>query len=134
MLGIDADSVCHWETGYIEPKVYMVPRIVDFLGYVPEERAASFPEALRSARRLAGLSQERLAKRAHVDESTIARWERGDSVPLPATVERLCGFFRKLGRPLPEFGPEGFYGPERRAEAARNAWDARKKVRNPAGS
>lgn len=33
-LGVDKDSVCHWETGYSQPKIYLIPRIYDFLGYV----------------------------------------------------------------------------------------------------
>ncbi|MBI3783979.1 MAG: helix-turn-helix domain-containing protein, partial [Deltaproteobacteria bacterium] len=36
-LGVDSDSICHWETGYGEPKVHLVPRIIDFVGYIPGE-------------------------------------------------------------------------------------------------
>lgn len=111
------DSVCHWETGHSQPKVYLMPRIIDFLGYVLDEPAASFPEALRSARRQAGLSQARLAKRARIDESSIAKWERGETIPFPATAKRLQRFFKKMGQPLREFGLEAFYCPQRRAEA-----------------
>lgn len=100
----------------------MLPRIIDFLGYTPGEPATSFPKALRITRRLAGLSQEQLALRAGVDESSIARWERGETIPFPATAERLRTFFNKMGQLLPDFGREALYGPERRGEAARKAW------------
>ncbi len=133
LLSVDVDSVCHWETGHSKPKVYLIPQIIDFLGYVPGKPAISFPEALRTARRSAGLSQEQLAKRAGVDESSIAKWERGATIPFPATVRRLSRFFQKIGWPLPEFGAEGLYGPERRAKAARKAWRSRTKVNKSAG-
>lgn len=127
LLGVDVDSVCQWEVGHRQPKVCFVPRIIDFLGYVPGEPATSFPEALRLARRSAGLSQEQLAYRTYVDESSIAKWERGDTIPFLETVQRLSPFFKKIGWPLPDFGPQAFYGPERRAEAARKAWRDRKR-------
>jgi transcriptional regulator with XRE-family HTH domain len=128
LLGVDVDRVCQWEMGHRQPNVSLVSRIIDFLGYVPGEPATSFPEALRIARRSAGLSQEQLAHRAHVDETSIAKWERGDTIPFPATVQRLSRFFKKIGRPLPEIGPDALYGPERRAEAAHRAWRTRKRV------
>ncbi|MFI5364073.1 MAG: helix-turn-helix domain-containing protein [Candidatus Binatia bacterium] len=125
-VGVDVNSVCHWETGHSRPKVYLMPRIIDFLGYVPGGPAASFSEALRTTRRLAGLSQARLARRARIDESSIAKWERGETIPFAATAERLRRFFKRIGQPLPEFGPEAFYGPERRAEAAHRGWHTKK--------
>ena len=125
VLGVDVDSVCQWEMGHRQPKVALFPGIIDFLGYVPGKPAASFPEALRIARQLAGLSQEQLAKRAGIDESSVAKWERGETIPFAATVRRLSRFFEKIGRPLLEFGSEAFYGPARRADAARRAWRSR---------
>jgi transcriptional regulator with XRE-family HTH domain len=128
ILGVDVDSVGHWETGRSQPKVPTLPRIIDFLGYLPNEPVTTFAGTLRTARRSAGLSQENLAHWAGIDESTIAKWERGETLPVAATVERLRRYFDEIGRPLPEFGPEAFYGPERRAEAARRAWRARQRA------
>lgn len=113
ILGVDVDSVCGWETGRSQPKVYLLPRIIEFLGYAPGHPATSFPAALRIARRSAGLSQERLAQRVGVNESSIAKWERGEAIPFPASVERIRRFFDKIGAPLADFGPEAFYSPNR---------------------
>ena len=107
-LGCCAAALHNWERNRTQPKVYLLPRIIDFLGYVPSKPATSFPEALRIARRSAGLSQEQLALRAGVDESSIAKWERGETIPFPATVKRLRRFFNKMDRSLPEFRREAF--------------------------
>lgn len=44
---------------------------------------------LREARRDAGLSQRELARRAETSQATLARYERGHTVPTLATLERV---------------------------------------------
>ena len=114
------DSIGHWEIGYSQPRAYLIPRIIDFLGYAPWMAPATFGEWLVMARRANGFSRKRLAKRARIDESTLAKWERGHTLPLPASVERLRRFFKTIGQPMPEFKREAFYSSERRSRAARN--------------
>lgn len=125
-LGVAIQCISNWEHHRSSPKVYLIPRIVEFLGYSPFERPNNFPETLRAHRRAAGLSQERLAELTGIDESSLTKWERGETMPFPATAERLRRFFSKMGQPLPEFRLETFYGPERRAEAARRGWRTKK--------
>ena len=73
--------------------------------------ATTLAEMLRTYRRAAGLSKKRLAKLARIDETTLGRWERGEARrPMPATLGRLRRFFKRLGMPMPESGPE-FAGP-----------------------
>lgn len=48
-----------------------------------------FGRALRRLRVTAGLSQPRLARRVHVDQSAISRWETGRTMPNRETVEHL---------------------------------------------
>lgn len=47
-------------------------------------------EALASARRAAGLSQEEMAHRVGVDRATVQRWERGGTVPQPQYRRELA--------------------------------------------
>ncbi len=119
-IGVSSATAWQWERNRSEPETRYVPAIVEFLGYLPQVPYGSFPEALRTVRRAAGLSQEQLANLALIDESTLAKWERGETLPLRSTTERLQRFFKTIGQPMPEFGPEAVYNSERRARAARN--------------
>lgn len=105
-LGVDIQSIRNWEQHRSNPKLYLLPPLAAFLGYLPWEAACTFPEVLRTYRRAAGLSQDRLAMLAGIDESTVAKWERGDSRPLRRTLHRVERFFRRLGMPLPAFGQD----------------------------
>jgi DNA-binding XRE family transcriptional regulator len=62
-LGVHKESVCHWEVGCSHPKPYLIPRVIEFLGYAPWAAPATFGEWLVMARLANGLSRERLAKR-----------------------------------------------------------------------
>jgi len=97
-----------------------------FLGYQPFEPGKTFGETLQFLRRAAGLSQEKLAERTGFDESTIAKWERGDKFPLPANLERLRTFFDETGHQFPGFEAESSVHSARRAAAAVRAWNARR--------
>jgi DNA-binding XRE family transcriptional regulator len=70
-------TLVRWETNGVEPKPYLIPRIIDFLGYVPWKAPDGFGAWLRQVRRALGLSRRRLAALLGVDESTITRWESG---------------------------------------------------------
>lgn len=61
------------------------------------ENSSSLSGLVRDLRRVIGLSQRELAKRAGTSQPAIARYERGAATPSWPTVERLasaCG--RKL--------------------------------------
>ncbi len=88
-FGVTACTVKHWVLGHTSPGTRYLPAIHEFLGYRPFEPRRSLAETLRFFRRVAGLSREQLAARVGFDERTIAIWERGDKLPLPANLDRL---------------------------------------------
>jgi transcriptional regulator with XRE-family HTH domain len=92
-LGVHKESVCQWEVGRSHPKPYLIPRVIEFLGYAPWAAPATFGEWLVMARLANGLSRERLAKRLGVDESTVFRWESGRGRPASRLLARLKGAF-----------------------------------------
>lgn len=92
-LGVDDDSVCHWATSYSIPKPYLIPRVIEFLGYAPWAAPATFGEWLVMARRANGLSRKRFAKRLGVDDSTVFRWKSGRGRPGSRLLARLKGAF-----------------------------------------
>ena len=73
----------------MEPKVHLVPRIYDFLGYAPYEVPGRFGDWLRQARRGLGLSRRKLAAKLRMDVTTIDRWERGHGQPTAASLARI---------------------------------------------
>jgi len=119
-LGVSVENLRNWEWNKTRPVVRFLLGIFRFLGYDPTTGSVTFAEALRHARRAAGLSQEALAQLTGFDETTIAKWERGDFLPLPANLDRLRDYFQTAGQSLPGFEDELSYSASRRSEAARN--------------
>jgi transcriptional regulator with XRE-family HTH domain len=128
-IAVTPCTVKNWELDHTSPETRHLPAVHDFLGYQPSGPGRTFAETLRHLRRAAGLSQEQLAERTSFDESTIAKWERGDKLPLPANLERLRRFFQTVGQSLPGFEPEVSYSSARRADAAVGAWRTRRAKR-----
>ncbi|MCD6422001.1 helix-turn-helix transcriptional regulator [bacterium] len=78
ILGVSKDTVCNWENNRTSPSLRSIPKIIEFLGYIPYDIQGLSPgEELRLLRRALGLSQERLAKELGIDPSTLWRWEKG---------------------------------------------------------
>ena len=88
-LGVDPSTVTNWELNRTSPALRLLPRLFQFLGYMPCPAGQSWADRLRNSRRSLGLSQERLAGVLGVDESTVARWERGSRRPGAVLLERL---------------------------------------------
>lgn len=76
-IGVTEITICNWETNRYEAETRHLPQIIRFLGYTPYRVPQSFGEWLQQCRVSWGLSQESLAKALEMDESTIAKWERG---------------------------------------------------------
>ena len=96
-LGVDTDSIYYWETNRYNPSLRVIPRIIDFLGYMPYDTSSmSLGERIVTLRRCLGLSREELAERLGVDESTVREWEHGKRRPLKKNTDNLDAVFRSL--------------------------------------
>ena len=90
-LGVSKDTICNWENNRTSPALRFMPRIMDFLGYLPyDAQGETLGEWIVATRRLLGLSQEALARRLGVDPSTLGSWERGEHRPLRRHLEKLA--------------------------------------------
>ncbi len=90
-LGANVTTVTNWELGHSGPALWFVPRIIEFLGYVPCDTSPDslpLPDRIKVYRRLRGLSQKTLARKLGVDPSTLARWECGRSRPQAELLNR----------------------------------------------
>jgi len=81
-LGCDEATVHNWEINRTSPQLRFIPRIIQFLGYMPDDtQVEGLGQQIVAARRRLGLSQRELARRLVVDPSTLGRWERNEGRP-----------------------------------------------------
>lgn len=83
MIGVNPSTIKNWEQGHTEPALRHWPALIGFLGYLPFEVGDTLPERIRAYRKIHGLSKRRLADRLGVDDSTVWRWESGETAPHP---------------------------------------------------
>lgn len=88
-LGTKVNTVTNWEANRTKPALRFLPGIVRFLGHLPFSASGTVPERLKVYRRARGLSQEELARKLHVNPSTLARWENGRGRPSPERAHQV---------------------------------------------
>lgn len=78
-----------WERKMRNPSFQYVPRIVDFLGYIPfDMEFENLGQKILAYRQLLGFRQKDLAKLLGVDPSTIKRWENNQSCPQKVLMQK----------------------------------------------
>jgi len=89
-LGADEASVWNWGKNRSSPALRFVPRIIEFLGYEPDDtKPQHLGQQIVAFRQRWGLTQKALARRLGVDPSTVASWERGEHQPTKRLLQRL---------------------------------------------
>ncbi len=98
LLGVKEESIYNWENNRSNPKIYLLPKIIEFLGYVPFELSnKSLGEKIMAYRKERGLSQRKLAELLSVDKTTIRDWESNKHMPSKKLLE---GITKILSSPL----------------------------------
>ncbi len=93
-LGVDVETIWRWERNESRPMVYHIPGIIRFLGYNPFPEPESLRERLILRRKLLGLSQEGMATRLGVDETTVWYFEKGNRRPSTKMKQAVEDFLR----------------------------------------
>ena len=97
-MNVDEMTVVGWELKHCKPHPMHIPKIIDFLEYVPEKLfpATTIGQKIRRYRLLHGISTKNLARQLHVDESTLWRLENGKGKFFRATMKKLAPFLQSL--------------------------------------
>ena len=96
-LGVSEATITGWELNQTTPSITQLPKIISFLGYIPEpycKKADNFIEQIKLYRQIHGLTQEKFAELVGVDETTVAKWERGDHEPMKILKEKVLNFMK----------------------------------------
>ncbi len=98
-LDVDVTFVMGWELGSHEPLTRHIPRIIEFLGYVPEEL---FPcnttgQGIKRYRLLQGMTRKQLAKKLGMDEATLHRLEAGAGEHSANTISKISALVDQCG-------------------------------------
>ena len=84
-LGVTESTITGWELNHTTPGITQLPKIMSFLGYIPEpycKKTDNIIEQMKLYRQVHGLTQEKFAELVGVDETTVAKWDRGDHMPM----------------------------------------------------
>jgi len=92
--GTTVCTVGNWGKNRSNPSLAFIPKIIQFLGYVPYDTSnQDFGKKIAARRRLLGLRQKDLARLIRVDPSTIKHWEKGEHRPEKRLLKRLAALF-----------------------------------------
>jgi transcriptional regulator with XRE-family HTH domain len=98
IIGTNSYAVCGWEKRYNAPHSKFIPKIIDFLGYVPFEgiENMSYGEKIITCRKIKGLSQEELAEELNVYPRTLANWENDIRLPGKRYIKAVNAFVEPI--------------------------------------
>jgi transcriptional regulator with XRE-family HTH domain len=98
ILGTNMASILNWEKNRTDPTIDYIPRIIEFLDYVPFDSIAdmSLGEKIITCRKIKGISQKELAQQLGFDPGTVAQWECNHRVPSGSYLEALSAFLNPI--------------------------------------
>ena len=98
LLGVDTLTICNWENNLTSPRLYLLLKIYNFIGYNPlQSNATSLGEKIKQYRIQKGLSLRKFAMQLGVDPATLARWEKGTRKPTKRFIRRITAIRSYLG-------------------------------------
>ncbi|MDR3405038.1 MAG: helix-turn-helix transcriptional regulator [Chthoniobacter sp.] len=94
IIGCDEMTIVNWEKGHRTPRVNHMAEVVEFLGFDPFQNGNTMAHRLVNHRKALGITQKEFARQIGVNPSTLARWERGERMPVgqfASKIENLVG-------------------------------------------
>jgi DNA-binding XRE family transcriptional regulator len=93
-IGVSEASVYNWERG-TEPELVHIPKIIEFLGYVPFERPDDLLGQLRYYKLVNGMSYERLGVAMGRDPEQLVDWMSNGVKPCKRNRASIETFLNK---------------------------------------
>jgi len=88
MIQVETDSITNWELNRNNPSLPYIPKIISFLGYIPESKE----HPIKQYRMQKGMTQKELARLLNIDPTTLARVEKGEKkimAKIKAKIDKL---------------------------------------------
>ncbi|MDD5430678.1 MAG: recombinase family protein [Candidatus Pacebacteria bacterium] len=98
-IGATESSITGWENNWFKPHISFMPKIIEFLGYIPQpynKLTTNIIEKIKQYRQIHGLTQEKFAELVGVDETTVAKWERGEHEPSKYMLSKLTNVINPI--------------------------------------
>jgi DNA-binding XRE family transcriptional regulator len=97
IIGVSEACITLWENNKSKPYVKYYPKIIKFLGYIPFDiDNSTLGGQIKLYRYLTGLSQEELAIRLNVNESTVFHYEKNSNTPSSKTLTKIEKFVAQV--------------------------------------
>ena len=89
-IGVNEATIWNWENDWSSPSLHYIPKIIEFLGYIPDcIKPKNLGKKIVIYRKLLGITQKELARHLGIDPTTLGRWERGESKPSKELLKKL---------------------------------------------
>lgn len=96
-LGVDEATIYNWETNRYSPSLSLIPKVIEFLGYVPFKASlTNLSEKIKTYRQLLEITKKFLAKQLKIDPCTLSRWEKGKGRPTKEFLQTLSDLCNSL--------------------------------------
>lgn len=100
IIGTSKQTVSYWELGITEPEIRHIPKIIEFLSYVPFECCSDDPmQRLKHFKLVKGLSYERLGNLMGRDPEQLTDWLSGRIKPCKRNIECFENFLKLTSFP-----------------------------------
>jgi len=104
MIGVRKDSIYNWERG-VQPGLRFMPKVIEFLGYVPFIQPTDTLGRLAYYKRINGLSYEGLSAQVGIHFEQLQAWLTGRTTPNKNSMYRIEDILAQLDS-LPDFSRE----------------------------
>lgn len=94
ILQVSEVTIVHWEKNQNDITIRYIPRIINFLGYLPFENILeqTTEKRILLLRQLRGITQEALAIELNTSPTKLYYWERGERHPPEPIVDLIDTF------------------------------------------